>query len=140
MPDITYNRPNGRKRYLSIGKHQSVTRNRFSKWISINVERDCFDYADYGNYTKTPNTHLSWTCANGNMWSIKQDRSAIGVDNEQFGFFQCPVNPNDEWHGYPVVPFSQERLSICDLLLQRWVAESIIDIDDIPMIIKKKRI
>lgn len=140
MPDIIYNRPQGRKRYLSITKHQSVTRNRFSKWISVNVERDCFDYADYGNYAKTPNTHLSWTCASGNMWSIRQDRSSVGIDNEQFGFFQMPVNQNDEWHGYPVIPFSQERLAISDMLLQRWVNEGIIDAEDIPMIIKKKRI
>lgn len=140
MPDIIYLRPDGRRKYLSINKHQATTRGKHSKWVSINIEKDLFDYADYGNYTKTPNTNLSWICSKGNMWGIMQDRSSIGTNNQQFGFFQQPVNVNDEWHGYPVIPFSKERLNIPNDLLIRLVTDGILDTDDIPMIIKKKRI
>lgn len=140
MPDFIYNRPANRKKYLSINKHQATTGGSHSKWLSINVEKDMFDYSDYGNYHKTANQNTSWICSLGNLWAIKEDKSSVGTREEQFGFFQQPVNVNDEWHGYPVIPFSQVRLNICDNLLKRWVADGILDIDDIAMILKKKRI
>ena len=52
MPNIIYEREVGRRKYVSIEKHRSVAHNRHSKWLSINIEKDLFDYADYGNYEK----------------------------------------------------------------------------------------
>lgn len=140
MPDIAYPRPNGRRKYLSIAKHQSTSQNRFSKWVNIATERDLFDFADYGNYHKTPDVDLSWACTDGNLWSIKQDRSSVGTNNQQFGFFPQPVNTSDSWHGYPIIPFSNSRYSISDDLLERWVLDGVINVDEIPNIYKRKRL
>jgi hypothetical protein len=140
MPDIVYTRPANRKKYISIAKHQTTALNSYSKWLSINIERNLFDYADYGNFNKTANTNLSWTCQSGNMWSLNQDRSSVGTQKEQFGFFQKPSNLNDEWHGYPVIPFSKNRLNISDSILERWITEGVINVDDVPNIMNKKRI
>lgn len=140
MPDIIYNRPQGRRKYISISKHQRTGIGQFSKWINVNIEKDMFDYSDYGNYLKLPAQNISWICSKGNLWAVMEDKSSVGTRSEQFGFFQQPVNVNDEWHRYPVIPFSQERLNIPKDLLERWVADGIIDSDDVPMILKKKRI
>jgi hypothetical protein len=140
MPDIIYSRPTHRKRYLSIGKHQSNANEKHSRWISIIIERDLFDFADYGNFEKNEGNNLSWVCQTGNMWSLNQDRSSVGTMNQQFGFFQKPTNPNDEWHGYPVIPFSKSRLHISETLLERWVNEGVLNIEDVPNIMNKRRI
>lgn len=140
MPDIPYNRPNNRRKYLSIAKHQSNARNNHSKWINMNIERDLFDFADYGNYEKNDNQNLSWTCTTGNMWSIHPNRLSVGTEKQQFGFFQSPVNITDEWHGFPVIPFSSSRYNISDHLLERWVNEGVINEEDVPNLMNKKRI
>jgi hypothetical protein len=140
MPDIIYTRPAHRKRYISIAKHQSTAINKHSKWVSINMERDLFDYADYGNFQKLDNTNLSWICQVGNMWSLCQDRSSVGTQQQQFGYFQKPANVHDEWHGFPVIPFSKKRYNLSDNLLERWINEGIINEDDVPNIMNKKRI
>ncbi len=140
MPDIEYKRPDGRKKYLSIAKHQANANNRHSKWISMNIERDLFDYADYGNFDKIDNGDLSWACQEGNLWSLQQDRSNVGQNKEQFGFFQKPANQNDEWHGFPIIPFSKKRYLISEILLKRWVSIGIITENDVPAILNKKRI
>ncbi|MDQ1858301.1 hypothetical protein SAMN05421856_105116 [Chryseobacterium taichungense] len=143
MPNINYTRPIGRKKYISIEKHQSTARNKYAKWISINVERDLFDYADYGNFTKIENNpiDIEWTCtSSNNMWSLLPNKNSVGQDNEQFGFFQRPVNDNDDWHGFPVIPFSKSRYNISKDLLNLWVEKGVISIDDISSIVKRKRI
>lgn len=143
MPDISYPRAIGRKKYVSIMKHQPTARNKYAKWESIAIERNLFDYADYGNYTKTDNnpTDLEWVCTtSNNMWSLLQNKDSVGKNNEQFGFFQRPANANEEWHGFPVIPFSKSRYNISDDLLNLWVKKGVISIDDIPSIIRKKRI
>lgn len=140
MPDLIYSRPAHRKKYISIAKHLSTAINSYSKWISLNIERDLFDYADYGNFTKTENTNLSWICQGGNMWSLNQNRSSVGAQKEQFGFFQQPANQAGEWHGYPAIPFSKGRLHISEDLLKRWVNEGVIAVEDVPNIMNKKRI
>lgn len=140
MPDLIYERPEGRRSYLSTAKHQFNAQNEHAKWISINIERDLFDYADYGNYQKEPDTNIGWICISGNMFSLQQDRSSVGRDMEQFGFFQAPANPQGEWHGFPIIPFSKSRYNISDELLEQWVNEGIIEEDEVSMIIKKKRI
>ena len=140
MADIEYIRPEGRKKYLSISKHQANANNNYSKWINMNIERDLFDYADYGNFQKNDNGNLSWACRAGNLWSLNPDRSSVGQNKEQFGFFQKPANQNEEWHGFPIIPFSKSRYSISDNLLDRWVQFGVISEDDVPAILNKKRI
>ena len=140
MPDIIYNRPEGRKKYISIAKHQSNANNSHSKWISMNIERDLFDYSDYGNFEKIENINLNWTCQAGQMWSLNRDCSNVGTDRQQFGFFQKPANENDEWHGFPIIPYSKSRYNLSENLLERWVNEGIISEDDVPNIINKRRI
>jgi hypothetical protein len=140
MPDIIYMRPAGRKQYTSISKHQSNADNRWNKWINMNIERDLFDFADYGNFNKIPNGNLSWVSHDTNMWSLEQDRSNVGTAKQQFGFFQHPVNATDPWHGFPMTPFSKGRYIISDDLLMRWVSDGVINVDDIPNIMNKKRI
>jgi hypothetical protein len=140
MPDIIYNRPAGRKKYISIAKHQINANNSHSKWISINVERDLFDYSDFGNFQKLEDSNLSWTCEAGQMWSLKSDRSDVGTEKQQFGFFQRPVNEDDYWHGFPIIPYSKSRYNLSETLLERWVNEGVIREDDVPNIIKKRRI
>lgn len=145
MPDLIYNRPIHRKKYISIHKHQRNTHNTYSKWVSINVEKDIFDYADFGNLKKSENPNdnlnmISWTCVSGNMWGLQHDYSDVGTEKQQFGFFVRPVNINDEWHGYPMIPFSNSLYFISDELLIAWAENNIITVDDIPMIKAKKRI
>ncbi len=140
MPDIKYKRPEGKKKYLSIAKHQSKTKNKYAKWISMNVERDLFDYADYGNFQKKDYGNLEWKCDVGNLWSLQADRSTVGQDGEQFGFFEKPVNQNGEWHGFPIIPFSKSRYKLSNSLIIRWVKDGVINQDDVPAILNKKRI
>ncbi len=139
MSNIIYNRPESRKKYISISKHQKNARNNHSKWKSINIERDLFDYADYGNFEKQEGFD-SWICSSGNMWALQEDRSSVGTDKQQFGFFQAPSNDNGEWHGFPIIPFSESRYNISTNLLERWIREGVISEDDIPNIKKRRRI
>lgn len=139
MPDLVYNRPANRKKYISSAKHQANAQNPFSKWINMNVERNIFDFADYGNFQKLDN-HISWTCTSGNMYGLNQNRDEVGTERQQFGFFQKPSNVDGEWHGFPIIPFSQDRYNISDALLDRWVNEGVLNVDDVPNIMKKKRI
>ena len=139
MPDIPYQRPAGQKRYSSISKHQVHARNRFSKWVSIRIERLTFDTADYGTFNhNTPQP--SWMDANGNMWGFMHRFVNVGVDGEQFGYFENPNNPVNHWHGFPVTPFSQKRYVIDNTLLTLWVASGHFDEDDIPALKQKRRI
>lgn len=140
MPTIEYTRPEGRRKYLSIAKHQSNANNNHSKWVSMNVEKDLFDYADYGNFRKAESHTLSWLCAAGNLWSLQPNKSDVGKGKEQFGFFQKPTNLNGEWHGFPIIPFSKSRYNLTEGLIKRWVDEGVIDEDDVPAIMNKRRI
>lgn len=142
MPNIDYIRPQGRPQYLSITKHQSIARNNFSKWISVQIEREVFDNADYGTYDhqNLPNPIVSWTDGNGNMWGFKQGFLTVGLDGEQFGYFENPGNPVLQWHGFPIIPFCQSRYAISANLLNLWVNRGFFDEDDIPALLNKKRI
>lgn len=142
MPDIQYIRTDGRRKYISIAKHQSIARNKYAKWLSLDIERSLFDYADYGGFIgiEVGENNDSWVCDKGNMWALQKNRTDVGSNKEQFGFFQKPSNENDEWHGFPIIPFSKSRYCISEKLLQRWIEENVITEDDIPAIIKKKRI
>lgn len=141
MPDIPYDRPEGRRKYTSIAKHQSMAQNQHAKWLSINIERDLFDFADYGNYGKNvKNGEIGWVCDSGNMWALQRDRSSVGKSNEQFGFFQMPRNENDDWHGFPIIPFSKSRYKISKELFEKWIGQNIISVDEVSAIIKQKRI
>jgi hypothetical protein len=139
MPDIPYQRNNRPRQYLSISKHQSTARNNSSKWININVEKQTFDTADYGNFTLS-NGSIAWIDANGNLWGFLEGFPYIGTERQQFGYFQNPNNPVLEWHGFPIIPFSKDRYRISDQLLERWVNEGYLDQDDIPTLINKRRI
>lgn len=140
MPDIEYLRPPGRKKYKCIAKHQSQASSEHSRWIDMNIEKHTFDNADYGNFAHSQGL-ASWICTSqGNMYGLQQDYSDVGTDKQQFAFFQKPANLHDEWHGFPIIPFSKTRYAISDNLLKRWVDEEVISADDIPTILKKKRI
>lgn len=106
----------------------------------MNIEKDLFDYADYGNFQKTENGNLSWACEAGHLWSLNSNKTNVGKQKEQFGFFQKPANQNDEWHGFPIVPFSKSRYKLSNSLIKRWVREGVIHEDDVPAIMNKKRI
>ena len=141
MPNIIYEREVGRRKYVSIEKHRSVAHNRHSKWLSINIEKDLFDDADYGNYEKNVEKDNSgWLCASGNLWALQNDKSSVGDKNQQFGYFQKPGYPDGEWHGFPIVPFSQKRYCISSDLLSKWTDQGVISVDDISAIMKKRRI
>lgn len=139
MPDLPYNRPEGRRRYLSISKHQQHAKNGYAKWKSVPIERSVFDTGDYGNF-QLQEGMLAWLDDNQNMWGFLKDHPEVGVDKEQFGFFQNPNNAQLEWHGFPIIPFSQKRYEIPDHLLTRWVQQGCIAAEDIPAIKNKKRI
>lgn len=143
MPNLEYIRSVGKKKYLSIEKHQPTASNTHAKWESIAIERDLFDFADFGNFDKIddPVKYIEWQCPESlNMWSIGKSKESVGKNKEQFGFFQKPVNVNEPWHGFPIVPFSKSRYKISERLFNLWVHHDIIAKDDIPSILKKKRI
>jgi hypothetical protein len=139
MPNLPYNRPEGRRQYLSIAKHQFHAANNHSKWLNINIERLVFDNADYGGFNHV-NPQLAWSDHNGNLWGLLQNLADVGSQRQQFGYFENPNLPNHQWHGFPIIPFSQSRYSISDGLLTRWVLEGVLDQDDVPALLKKKRI
>lgn len=139
MANIPYDRGEGKKKYVSIEKHQLHVNNAHAKWLSVNIERNLFDHADYGNFEHNEQSR-SWTDENENMWSFENDFSVVGSQKEQFGYFENPGNPNFDWHGFPIIPFSKSRYHISENLLEYWVEEGFLDEDDIPAIINKKRI
>lgn len=138
MPNIDYNRPNKARQYISITKHQSIAVNKYSKWINVAIERAVFDNADNGTLDQSQG--IAWLDSTGNMWGFLQHFAVIGLNGEQFGFFDNPNNPALRWHGFPVIPFSNSRYSINSELLERWVAEGVFDQDDIPVLLAKRRI
>lgn len=139
MADIPYKRPGRDKQYLSTAKHQANTHNGHAKWVNVNIERLTFDNADYGNFHHNPPT-ISWTDISGNMWGFLQNYSVVGTNREQFGYFENPNNPALQWHGFPVIPFSQTRYSISNTLLNLWVTYGFMDEDDVPALLNKKRL
>ena len=139
MPDLEYDRPAGRRRYLSIAKHMRVAQNTHNKWIGINIEREVFDNADYGNFDHQLGFD-PWMCDNGTLWGLERNRGDVGMTREQFGYFEPPTNPGGEWHGFPIVPFSRSRYHISDELLLRWVDDVVLQEDDIPAIKDGRRI
>ena len=137
MPEIKYNRP-GRRNYISIHKHQRTSGSRFSKWLSIDIEKRTFDNADYGNFTHLPGG-IAWLDGSV-LWGFLINQQVLGMGGEQFGYFIGQVNPALEWHGYPVIPFSIPRFNISTILIERWVREGVLDQDDVPALMNKKRI
>jgi hypothetical protein len=124
MPDIEYNRPGRARQYLHRMKHHRNANNNYSKWISNQIEQSTFDAADYGNHQNRPDDP-EWLDDNGNLWGFLQDFADVGLDREQFGFFPCPQNVQDRWHGYPIIPFKRDRESnkynISNNLLDLWM-------------------
>lgn len=139
MHDIPYIRPNGRKKYISTIKHQRNANNSHNKWNDVRTERNTFDVADYGNF-ELEEGKLSWINDDGNMYGFLQGFPSVGINSEQFGFFQNPGNPSLEWHGFPIVPFSKSRYSISKSLFETWVNIGYISEEDIPSIMNKRRI
>jgi len=141
MANIPYNRPGRQRQYLSITKHQSIANNSHSKWISVSVERLTFDNADYGhfNHNISPPA-ISWTDITGHMWGFLQNYSEVGMNREQFGYFENPYNSALRWHGFPVIPFSQTRYCISNTLITLWVDLGLMDQDDVPALLNKKRL
>lgn len=139
MPDIDYDRPTRPRQYLSINKHQRTATSHYNKWICINTEKQVFDNADYGSISGNGNND-AWLDTKGNLWGFLELFEFVGLDYEQFGYFEDPCNPVLKWHGFPVIPFSESRYVICDELLLRWVNEGLLDEDDIPTLKNKRRI
>lgn len=139
MPDFPYQRNNRTRQYLSIEKHQRTARNDYSKWINMNVERQTFDTADYGDFSLSIGS-ISWLDSNGNLWGFLEGFPDLGTARQQFGYFENPNNPVLEWHGFPIIPFSKDRYRINDELLELWVNDGFLDQDDIPALINKRRI
>ncbi|HMG14506.1 MAG TPA: hypothetical protein VK590_03600 [Saprospiraceae bacterium] len=139
MPDIPYNRPGRRRQYLSITKHFFNAVNSYSKWVNVNIDRNTFDYADYGGHTLSPHA-VAWIDDAGNLWGFMPNFTVVGTQKEQFGFFPKTINETDEWHGYPVFPFITKRYNISESLIKRWISERYLDVDDIPSLVNKKKI
>lgn len=139
MPDIPYKRDPARRKYLSISKHMRQALNGYSKWVHVKIERRTFDNADYG-LLDGKGSGNAWLDVKGNLWGFITGFAEVGTKREQFGFFEDPVNPVLEWHGFPIIPFSEKRYEICDELLTRWVEEELIDPDDIPQLKKGRKI
>lgn len=141
MADISYNRPGRARQYVSIVKHQRIARNKYAKWKSVDIERVAFDNADYGNFSHSANPpNHSWADSAGNMWGFLQGYEELGVNREQFGYFENPKNSQLQWHGFPVIPFSKSRYSISDDLIELWVDLGVMDEDDVPALLDKKRL
>jgi len=139
VPDIEYDREGRDKQYLSINKHQKNARNGYSKWVSINIEKEVFDNADYGNFTHVVGD-IHWADQEGNLWGMHQDYESVGMAKEQFAFFVNPENAQGRWHGYPIVPFSTGKYAISQELIALWVEKEILDADDVAHLVNKKRI
>jgi len=140
MPNVRFNRPPGRRTYVSIQKHHYTAENDHSKWIDRHFEFRTFDCADYGNLDAVAGALPSWIDAAGNLWGVQNNKPSVGLYGEHFGFFPATVNPGDDWHGFPLFPFARGQKDIPNEIFQIWEALNIISPDDIPALIKKKRI
>lgn len=137
MTEIRYTRPGRQRQYVSIKKHFSTAKNTHSKWKSVQIERDTFDAADYGNHNKNLG-YPPWEDDSGNLWGFLDNFQIIGEDKEQFGFFPIPTNQSDPWHGYPIVPFKKRKIS--EKLLKLWIDGNYMDGDDVNNLISGKRL
>lgn len=139
MADRVTQRPDGRRKYISIQKHHYTSKIKdANKWVSVQIELDTFDAADYGNLTKTPG-HDSWEDASGNLWGFLDNFQCVGTKKEQFGFFPITSNANDPCHGYPIIPFKRGYV-ISNTLIKKWIAQEVLDEDDIYVLKKGKRL
>lgn len=130
MPNIPYDRPGRQRQYLSIQKHHRTSRKKnASKWESVIKEKENFDIADFGNFSKTLGNQ-SWEDDNQNLWGFLPDFEVVGTRGEQFGFFPKPTNTHDRWHGYPIIPFKGGH-NISSNLLEVWIDQELIDSDDV---------
>ena len=137
MPNIPVARPGRKRQYLSIHKHQaSNTNKKWSKWVNINVEKDTFDAADYGNFNKMPGND-SWEDDVMNLWGVLPGFDYVGTKKQQFGFFPKTQNPTDAWHGYPV---NHDYRNMKKSLVEFFVEKGIIDSDDVPALLKGKKL
>ena len=140
MPDIRLETILYKKKYLSRSKHHKLSRNKFSKWISIPIEVETFNNSEYGTIVSSQN--VEWICDNGHMWGfIKRSGNIItvGTEKQQFGFFPKVQNPqSDDWHGYPVIPFKEKnkKYDISNSLLEFWVDNNVLNEDEITTIIQ----
>lgn len=139
MPDIQYIRPVGRRIYTSTAKHQRHAHNNHSKWVSVPIEQQTFDAADYGNHHQATG-NLPWENGDGNFWGFLFNFPEVGTEKQQFGYFVNSNNPVNYWHGYPAIPFSKKRLFISQELIARWVDEGFLEEDDVEDLLKQKRI
>ncbi|GEM_PF-2923478 len=140
MADIEYPRGEGKKKYLSRSKHMANAHNKYSKWLSVNIERMVFDIADNGSFENPCLEPDPWIDDNRNMWGFLDGLLSIGTKNEQFGYFENPGNPVNHWHGFPIIPFSGTRYDICPALIRRWIIEGHLDEEDIPTLYQRRRI
>lgn len=148
MMDKRIVRPAGEKPYKSLHKHYHNSADDASKWISRDIEERVFNNADYGSITgeklededDNGDEVKSWVDSNGNMWGFLMGFDDVGTENQQFGFFDSPVNQNDDWHGFPVLPFTKKRYRICKELIIRWVRDGLLKEDEIPSLKKGLRI
>lgn len=67
-----------------------------------------------------------WQClSNGGNFSILDNGNVVmGENEERISFFPSPVNPGDNWHGYPV---NSAKYIVSDELIEKWVIEKVID-------------
>lgn len=137
MPNINYDRENRDRQYISIQKHHRNARNEYSKWFSLELEKDTFDAADYGNHEHREGDE-SWADDRGNLWGFLENFPDVGTEGEQFGFFQQVRNPTDRWHGFPIIPFQKKRIS--DELLAFWLENNYIDEHYIQTLLKRKKL
>lgn len=130
MPPLKYPRPEGRRKYQTIDKHRAQAVNEWSKWKNVPTERLTFDAADYGNHTASTGKD-AWEDDDGNLWGFLHTLPIIGTEKEQFGFFPRTTNASDEWHGYPIIPFTKDGRNISPKLISRWINEELIEAEDI---------
>lgn len=96
-----------RPAYLSVYYHRSAARaNDKGVWCITRNEEAVRFYCAYD----CSNTSTYYP----GLWHIESSNNYIGEDKELIAFFPEPINPDDNWHGYP---FTFSRRSPRDRIL-----------------------
>lgn len=131
----------GRRQYCGIQKHHRTSTDRnASKWVDCPIECRTFDAADFGSLDAIDHGGPSWIDVEGNLWGVLLGKPKVGINGEQFGFFWAETNPNPQYHGFPLFPFANGCKPIPDVVFNIWERLGLISRDDIPTMIKKKKI
>lgn len=119
--DHLYKCENGPE-YLSVTYHRSAAKSGDKGVWSISRDEEAFRFY-------CAHVHSNASEHYPGLWHIENNDSCIGNANELIAFFPEPMNPGDNWHGYPFT-FSRrsplDRIRALKDVAERWRENGVI--------------